>query len=804
MENSDLLECNHRERGRIAFFPVRHHSPTAAYLLEKYISKYQPAAILIEGPADYTDSLSELCLDHQFPIAIYSYVRNERFTRGVFYPFSEHSPEYIAVKSGLELGAHVEFIDLPASEFISKKTHIHRYSDGLMQSPQLLEEFYDCFGVESFDSLWDKLIESNDELTVEQYLSIAHGICLNLRAAFDVDAETIAREKYMASRVLSCLDRVSGLILVVTGGMHSSGILHLLRQPTQSDIPPIADASPTQSTLQKGTVIVGEGAQSTNLSESTLTPFSDARLDAYKGYEAGLPSPGFYYEAWRARLSGHMAATHRILLGRAVEALRRKKQLVSTADVIVAQTMACGLASLRGHKVVFREDVMDGITSALAKDELAFESVHPLVDELRRIFRGNRFGKLSSRTKLPPLTLEILASLAEHDLKIGEGAWELTVNLSEPAERRKSHILHKVRNLSIAGFELNKFSGLGGGEDGMVIEKWKFRESPSFHSSCIEASIWGGNIEEAVRNKLRDNLRSRSPNADTVAHCLTQACLMGLQELSEEFSSEMEAVVNQDGNLLSVVSSLSSLLDLLYYERVLEHRPIKGIRCLLQIGLERALWLLEYQGSAPSMEFVHGIKLIVEIAQLHGKSLGVDLPNICESLGRARLQSGASALIAGAVAGALWKLGAPEKAGIAEGLLEFALPENIGDFVLGILTVAGNMVHSDPLFVSSINSVIEVFSDDDFLTTVPSLRIAFSSYSPREKAILFKTLLKAKGRGQDSGALDLSLEVDPALLFRVMNVENRAREVMKRYGIRRPADDINPIESSEAAGGLES
>ncbi len=86
---------------RVVFFPVRHHSPTAARLVRELVLRMKPAAILIEGPADFNDRIDELFLPHRPPLAIYSYLRlptGQR--RGAYYPLCEHSPEWQALLAG--------------------------------------------------------------------------------------------------------------------------------------------------------------------------------------------------------------------------------------------------------------------------------------------------------------------------------------------------------------------------------------------------------------------------------------------------------------------------------------------------------------------------------------------------------------------------------------------------------------------------------------------------------------------------------------------------------------------------------
>ena len=96
--------------------PIRHHSPAAALQVGRLIRERRPRVVLIEGPADATELIDQL-LDPMTvpPVALYAYRRRGDDVRAVFYPFCAYSPEYVALQAGREVGAEVQFCDLPAS-----------------------------------------------------------------------------------------------------------------------------------------------------------------------------------------------------------------------------------------------------------------------------------------------------------------------------------------------------------------------------------------------------------------------------------------------------------------------------------------------------------------------------------------------------------------------------------------------------------------------------------------------------------------------------------------------------------------
>ena len=61
--------------GRLHRVGVRHHSPACARLVEHTLRTVRPAVVLVEGPSDLNGRLGELLLDHELPIALFSFLR---------------------------------------------------------------------------------------------------------------------------------------------------------------------------------------------------------------------------------------------------------------------------------------------------------------------------------------------------------------------------------------------------------------------------------------------------------------------------------------------------------------------------------------------------------------------------------------------------------------------------------------------------------------------------------------------------------------------------------------------------------
>lgn len=794
----------------IVFFPVRHHSPTAAILVKQIIERMRPTHVLIEGPSDFNSQIDELVLDHQFPIAIYSYFRSGTTTNGVFYPFAEHSPEYQAIFVGLKNNIAVEFIDLPFVHLATITRNTHQYADGALTATPGIKVLCDNLGVDDFDGLWDKLIESDDSIDCAAYMERCHSICQILRDSSVIDAETIAREKYMACQIRRIRSIKDSKILVVTGGFHSAGLYGLLLPDADSlfDSKDVAVALPADTTIPVDTTLTADTAPPADTALSadkalsadtplpvdvgcTLTPFTDERLDAYRGYEAGLPCPGFYHQVWLDKMSGQLAQSHETLLEQAVGVLRQSKQILSTADLMTARAMALGLSQLRGHRTVFRLDLLDGICAAMVKDETNLESTHPLVNELRSIFRGKKRGRLSSLCTQPPLTIEIKTQLESYGFLLSaiDKNKELDLNLELPEERKLSAFLHKVSTLGISGFMLRGFTGLSGDERGAVREQWLIGWSDRFESDCVEASVWGSNLEEATMHKLLSRLDKESGKTSMVTEVLIASCMMELEQLTSDLCQRLEETINSDNEFVSVTKGLGDLLQLTSLDKLLMLRPTDQLNQLLAVCFERSLWLLETIGSAAGKEYISGIWIITQILQLLTQQLSIDVNVVLDVFKRTRQQKDIAALVAGGLTGALYNLHELKIDTLRFDMQAFAAPDKVGDYLGGLFYISQDILKSNPLLLTDLDQMIRTYTEEQFLEAAPPLRLAFTKFTPRQKMHFLQQLSKSFDSAAARGALEVDLNADVGELFANMLLDGRVKETLLRYGLRGLAND---------------
>jgi hypothetical protein len=754
----------------VVFFPVRHHSPTCARLVTQLIREVRPAAVLIEGPADFNPRMGELFLDHEPPIAIYSYFTTaEDERRGAFYPFFDFSPEWAALRAARDIGSTVEFIDLPWTEVAPLDCTANRYADGRLGRSSYTAALCRQLGVDDWNTLWDTLFEIDSDLRVSAFLERCHSFCFHARIA-EGGASTAdhVREAYMLERIRTIAVTARGPVLVVTGGFHSCALFAGLHRI------PFESAYAQSNAAASSPKIVEHGL--------ALTPYSFERLDTLTGYDAGLPHPGFYHRVWLDRRStGSAGTSHRALLRQAASTMRECGQIVSTADLIGVESFAQGLATLRGHKTVWRTDLVDALLGTLVKEELATGGRHPFLDALNSVLRGSARGTLAAGTPLPPLVVDITRTLHEHDLTPPGREQKIEIQLEDDRDRRRSQILHRVRVLALPGFKRVAGTDFVGRQNLVKLwETWTSRWSPEFDATCIERSLYGASLLDAVGARLAEQAAHIERDADAAARLLLDASLTGWVAGFTLLRDRVVALVRSDASFPSVARALEHLYYLHRYDEFVAGAARAEVGSLLTESYVRATWLLEAQASIASQDTVNGLRAVLHAVLTAGSALDWDRTELLAVLHRIGNASDTRPLLRGAAAGALWALGAGDLQQILARLP--AAPEAFGDFLQGVFALAREEAQRHAELLLGIDRVLLGFDDEQFLAALPALRLAFTYFTPREKNHLAYTLLAAAGQTDSAPLPELAVSAEDAA--RALAFEGRLFRELERHGLR--------------------
>ncbi|MEZ0299475.1 MAG: DUF5682 family protein [Candidatus Methylacidiphilales bacterium] len=735
------------------------------------IQRLRPAAVLIEGPSDFNNRIDELFLEHQLPIAIYTYVAwDDKSRQGAYYPFCDYSPEWQALFAARECGAVVRFIDLPYAALSRHDRRTHRYSDGRLRGSHYVREMCRALGVEDFDDAWDLIAEQDPDLPAAEIYKRLEEYCGNLRR-LDTEADEtrdfdLQREIYMAAHIRRAWTEFGkDRVLVVTGGYHTSGLRTMLADTSDNDMD-------TNVRFPDG--IVERGI--------ALTPYTFQRLDSLRGYDAGMPSPGFYQTSWTHRPSD--PPVHVTLLTEVVQKLRQLKQVASTADLIGVETCARSLAMLRGHARVWRRDLTDAIVAVLVKDDV--EDTHPFVLTMQAVLRGNQRGKLAPGSPLPPLVRDIQKKLAEANLTPDIPVRHLEVPLTDSHSLARSQLLHQLRILQIPGFHQTGGVDFAKREDlTSLIETWAVQWKTEQDSAMIEASRFGSALDEAATARLQEQAVAIQNQSAQASLLLLDAVLSGIFLVANDLRQRVADIIHQDGNLASVATAMGHLLFLYAWDDTLGTQGNTQTGILLREAFLRATWLLEV-GSAPANagEEVDAVRLTRDAFERAEEPMKLDRNAFAAVLGRVQADNQRSPAQRGACAGALWSLRCADPADIHRDMLLFSSPDHLGDFLTGLFALAREEAQRDPQLLTAIHNVVIAWNDDSFLTALPSLRLAFMYFTAREKAHMANSLFGNEASEDSALSEPVRLAVSVAEAAEAMQYETMLCLLAAQYGVK--------------------
>lgn len=754
------------------FIGVRHHSPACARMVRDTIRALRPAHVLVEGPADMNDRIDEVLLEHELPVAIFTSYRDDTCHHASWSPLCGHSPEWIALTEGRAAGAHVRFIDLPAWH-PAFATRANRYSDAERRHNAAIERLCAVYAVDNIDTLWDHLFEIDADDNLADHLTAYFDL---VRGDADASEEDTAREAHMAAWVRAAVaDAKNRPVVVVTGGFHRPALIAQLEHGDDGpDDWPVVPSFPADA-----------------VGGSYLVPFSFKRLDAFDGYQSGMPSPRYYQRLWEA---GPQAAGDDIVHA-VVHRLRARRQPVSTADLVAARTLAGGLARLRGHLSPSRADVLDGLVSALVTDALdrplpwtgrgqLAPGTDPVVVEMVAALAGDVVGRLHPDTPHPPLVASVEADLERcHIPERGRLDLDLTVQ----DDLARSRVLHRLRVLDIPGYI--RRTGPNPGAPPTLNELWELERSDMWLPAVIEAGSFGATLESAAAAALGDAFEQTGNDPTGIAHVLFDATLCGLDELATQVLQHAAGLVASVTDLAGLGVLLATTLGLWRHDRLFGTAGSPALGGIIGGSTTRALWLVEGIRGGPAPADDGRLRALVAVRDtvMHAEAI-LDTPR---SAVAAVFQRASAADrppdLRGASVGMTWVLdeGDPNTAGRLESAVRGAsLVETLGDFLAGLFAIAREEVLSgaDPGVLGILDEVLGDMVEGDFLVAIPSLRLAFSWFPPREREAIAERLLERRGvRG--SGRSLLRLAADPALLAHARATEARVDDLLQREAL---------------------
>ena len=621
-----------------------------------------------------------------------------------------------------------------------------------LQHSRLLQAACHRSGVRNPDELWDHLYEVDyQQVDVATFVRNVLGYCALARQ--DHTPEMLAADGCAAreAAMAAAIAETKGKVVAVTGGFHTVAL------PT------------TKPQMPKPVKVAAADAQ------VVLMRYGFEQLDRLNGYASGIPSPEYYQRLWEGRDPAE-------LIVELARQCREQKALVSPADEIVALNQVRQLARFRGHPLLAREDLLDGIRSVFIKGSEDVEGVMVLA-LARKLLAGDRVGDVPPEVGQPPIVDDFrrTAGLLKIDLDKVQ-AKEVALDLYRKDRAREvSRFFHRLRFLDVPFAQFVSGPDFVRGQNlERIQETWKYHWSPNTESTLIERSLYGSTLEEAATACLLERItatqkQGQGRRADLAAQLLVEACRMGLHRHTPDLLDHTRSLVAEDGRFVSLVTALGLLLALHVSREPLEAHHLTGISDVAAAAYDRACYLIPRLVTTADQEETQTLDALNSLYQAV-LALG-DSPERQDlrwhNLDALAQTTGGNATFRGAACGILFGDGQLDVRDLRRHLQgHLVSPADQGRegprFLRGLLRTARSVLWQVPEAIRSIHQVLRNWNEDQFVHQLPHLRLAFADLTPR-----MRPGGPVGGQGGRRGKVDVDR---PKRLFQCRHASRRGRE----------------------------
>jgi hypothetical protein len=719
-------------------FGVRHHGPGCARSLAQALAQLEPDAILIEGPPDALEVLPlAASAEMKPPVALLVYPV-EAPGRAVFYPFAEFSPEWQAIRFGLQRGLPVRFMDLPQAHRLAEpeeKEEPREREDQARMDP--IGALAEAAGFSDSELWWEHEIERRHDPTgLFEGLTEAMRALRESRPAPAGDEEE-QREAFMRQTIRAAIKDGFQRIAVVCGAWHAP----VLTEPG----PAKPDAERLKGLPKTKTV-------------ATWIPWTPGRLSFRSGYGAGVTAPGWYQHLWTTPQEPTLRWTVR-----AARALRAEDLPASTANVIEAVRLAETLSALRGLGSPGLSEINESIQAVLCGGEAG-----PLAIVRDQLEIGTGLGQVPREAPAVPLRRELEAEEKRLRLKRTDEIKTLDLDLRENTDRGRSRLLHRLRLIDVEWGTPRAVSG----KAGTFHELWEVRWRPELEVSLVEASRWGNTIESAAASRASGEAAGLTDVA-ALTELLDRTVVAELDAATATVLARLQACAAISSDVVLLAAALPRLAHLARYGTVRgsNAQPIlaifDGLFERILVGLPGACTALDEEAADRMAGAVGQVQEAVALLdRASARSAWLDtLVLVAE-------RDGSTPLVRGLAARLLHEQGRVNMEALlrlaSRNLSSAVPPAEAAAWVEGLLRgSAALLLHARDLW-----AVLDVWlaeiAADAFEAMLAPLRRAFSAFAGPERRSMGELVRGLRGAGPGPAKTDA--ELDEGRAARVMPV----------------------------------
>ncbi len=507
----------------------------------------QPDVILVEGPPD-AETLIPMMADPELvpPVAMLIY-NPKQIRQANFFPFAEFSPEWQAIKHGLENNIPVKFMDLPMSQIFGlRETPVQTelLIPGMTTEPEVdpFRRMAALAGYTDPERWWDALLERQTDATGIFPMVLELMTALRDDKTQPESLETLLREAHMRQVIREAQKAGFQRIAVVCGAWHTPALANL---PT---IKASADAALLRGLRKVKTL-------------ATWIPWSFDRLAVQSGYSAGVIAPAWYrllFQSTEITASGVERENATVnWLTQAARLLREQDLSASSAHVIEAVRLADTLAVLRRTALPGVEELREAAVTVLCEGS---EKQLELIDQ--QLIIGDVLGAIPEHLPVPPLKADFEAQVKTCRLERKTQTETLALDLRKDAHTAKSRLLHRLQLLEIPWGHLHEDERSG--RQGRFHEDWQLKWLPDFEIRLIEAGTWGNTVQEAAASRSLRRLRNAGqlPELITLLGAILKA---DLPDLVPDLLAKLQSVSALSNDVLALSEAVLPLAEVLRY-----------------------------------------------------------------------------------------------------------------------------------------------------------------------------------------------------------------------------------------------
>ncbi|MEL5996536.1 DUF5682 family protein [Hymenobacter segetis] len=739
----------------LRLFGIRHHGPGSAASLVAALDAFRPDIVLLECPADAEAALATATHPElRPPVALLVYNPKQQ-GQASFLPFAEFSPEWQAVQWCARNGAHVRCMDLPMSlrfgmrdavaalastsppDPLSKKegapareeNSSDKAEESITGAPSLLER-----GSGGEVNAEGEIVEpdadpvayiarlagyTDSEQWWETHLEHAPGhadtfaVVLDMMTALREELkrpeteETLLREAFMRETLRTTLAQGYPRVAVVCGAWHAPVL--------QTDLFKKEDKARLKGLKKVPT-------------ETTWIPWTYERLSFSSGYGAGVLSPAWYellFAQPRAEVLTHwMVRATRLLRGQDVDA--------SSAHAIEGVRLAAALAAVRGLALPGIDELQEAAVVILGGGY-----AEPLALVHKELVIGVKLGEVPASLPATPLQQDLAQQQKTLRLKPEAISKPLDLDLRQPAQLDRSHLLHRLRLLDINWGEPEEVAG----KSGTFHEIWTLEWEPEMALAVIEAGRWGNTVLTAAASRATTRA-AEATSLEAVSTLLEEALRADLGPAIPALVARLETIGADTRDVTHLLAALPPLAQVLRYGNVRRTDTAQVAQVVQQlvprlcIGLTAACAGLNYDAAKPLLERIEATHQAIRLLQNDAHEA-----DWYTALAAVLRHAPTNGLLAGAAARLLFDAQQADATATSVTLGLALAPAQPTDYatawIEGFLRGSGLLlIHHRELF-DLLDTWLSELQEETFREIVPLLRRAFTDFSlPERRQIL--------------------------------------------------------------------